>query len=268
MAGVDQREYRLERGGILARRSFQRGHAPVERCTHGSELQVQFGQGDLGQNHRALRNQGLHPRHACRGLLRLKLHGVELGLRGALRGARPVDILGGDIALRQQRLGAPQCIRRLGGGCLCAFHRSLHRLRVELLRVDRTLVQHDLLVQRDERGLRAGQRVLVRTGVDLEQQVALLDGLVVTYRELDDAAVDLRHHVDGIGIDIGIVGARRAVKQPDHEQEQCQRGEDQYDGRPSLLFLADRGCHAFLREAQWRKRINQASRENSVTSAG
>ncbi|RQR37313.1 hypothetical protein DIE22_11610 [Burkholderia sp. Bp9142] len=48
----------------------------------------------------------------------------------------------------------------------------------------------------------------------------------VAHRNPDDAAVHLLDDVDRIGIDVGIVGARRAVDHPDHQRRQHRHDKD------------------------------------------
>lgn len=112
-----------------------------------------------------------------------------------------------------------QRIRRLGRSGPRTLDSGTRGLRVVLLRVDGTLGQRDLPVERDEARPGTRQCVLIGTRVDLEQQIALLDRLVVADCQFSDAPVDFRHDVDCVRIDVRIVGARLAIDEVDHEEK-------------------------------------------------
>ena len=68
----------------------------------------------------------------------------------------------------------------------------------------------------------------VWVGVDPEQHIALAHRLVVTDVELDDPAADVRRHVDKVGLQIGVVGARPLVD-PARCEDYCRHEADQRD---------------------------------------
>ena len=43
-----------------------------------------------------------------------------------------------------------------------------------------------------------------------------------------------RHYIDGIGIDIGVIGLRRGLQLPDNEDQRQDGGKDQRQQRPLL----------------------------------
>ena len=119
---------------------------------------------------------------------------------------------------------------RLPEGQARALNRRFHGRCVVLLGVDRALGQRYLLVERRQPGPRFVQRVQVSARVDPEQQITLLDGLIVVYGKLDDAAADFRYHIDGVGIRIRIVGTWRMVQSRQYKAEQCQSNEHNEQG--------------------------------------
>ena len=58
--------------------------------------------------------------------------------------------------------------------------------------------------------------------------------LVIANGHLHDASADLGHYIDGIGIDIGVIGLRRGLQLPDNEDQRQDGGKDQRQQRPLL----------------------------------
>ena len=69
---------------------------------------------------------------------------------------------------------------------------------------------------------------LVRLWVDLEKHLALFDLLIVEHIELDDAAADLRRHIDDVGLNGGVISARPFFS-PMRHQDSCPDHADQRD---------------------------------------
>ncbi|EJK90387.1 hypothetical protein UUU_35070 [Klebsiella pneumoniae subsp. pneumoniae DSM 30104 = JCM 1662 = NBRC 14940] len=229
---IQQGEDRLQRRGVLADGGFQRHHHAVERRAHFGKFQMQFSEGDLRQDPGALRHHGIHAGHGRRGLFGLQQRGLQLRPRRFLSGARLIEIFLGSEPLRHQRLKADT----RGGGLLNqrsgALDGGRHRLGVILLRFDGALGQHDLRVEGCQPGFRVIEHCLIGAGVDAEQQIAFFHPLVIANGHLHDASADLGHYIDGISIDIGVIGLRRGLQLPDNEDQRQDGGKDQRQQRP------------------------------------
>lgn len=78
------------------------------------------------------------------------------------------------------------------------FYRGINRVDAKLLRVNATLGEHNLLIQRREGGFSFRQIGFVRARVNAEQQIALFHRLVVADRQFYNATADFLHHINGI----------------------------------------------------------------------
>src|SRR5208283_1665876 len=100
---------------------------------------------------------------------------------------------------------------------------------------------NDLALQRVQIGSRTLQCILVRPGVDLEEQSALLDKSVVLHRERRDGTIYLRCDADEIGEDLRVVSARIPVGLVYHQQASDQRGNrDRHAHNLSQTFSLNR----------------------------
>ena len=106
-----------------------------------------------------------------------------------------------------------------------------------------------------EIGLGAGQRRLIVARIDLQQQVAGLDLLVVVDQEPQHLAADLRAQADRIPVDECVIGGDEAAIEPPIGRAADDRRPDRGDGdqsaQPALLLLLGRG-----RRFRWGRRAN------------
>ena len=146
--------------------------------------------------------------------------------------------------------------------------------RAKALRVHAALRQRNLRIELRERRFRPHQCVLIGTRIDLKQQVALLDRLIVAHGQVDDLAAHLRRHADGVRIRIRVVGSRRRVDAPDHGNHRDDGQHDQQDRRPrSGAFRCAIVCRAHVRThvhtmCHKLKPTAQSTIEKSTVSAG
>ena len=61
-----------------------------------------------------------------------------------------------------------------------------------------------------------------------------LHPLVIANGHLHDAPADLGHDIDGIGVDIGVIGLWRRLQLPDNQDQRQDGGQDQRQQRPFL----------------------------------
>lgn len=69
------------------------------------------------------------------------------------------------------------------------FYRGINRVGTKLLRINATLGEHNLLIQRREGGFSFRQIGFVRARVNAEQQIALFDCTVVGDRQFYNAVL-------------------------------------------------------------------------------
>ena len=209
--GVDDREQRVAGGGELPGGDVERGDPAIAGCAHDRLIEVALRERERRARAFQLRLGGLGVGNGLARLVRLQLRLLQRDLRGALRRARLVDLLRGDEALPEQRLQPPQRARsesplRLGAADAAFGGAGLGGLRRDLVGG-----QGKLRFQPAYRRASLVHPQSVRLRVDPEQHLALAHRLVVAHVELDDPAADVRRHVDEVGLQIGIVGARPLV---------------------------------------------------------
>ncbi len=104
MLGVDDREQRDADGRELPGGNVERGDPAIAGRPHDRLVQVALGESERGARAFQLRLGGLGVGDGLARLVRLQLRLLQRDLRGALRGARLVDLLCGDEAVPEQRL--------------------------------------------------------------------------------------------------------------------------------------------------------------------
>ena len=123
-------------------------------------------------------------------------------------GLRPIQFRFAAVDVRLRLIDGRCRVVDIGGRTLRV---GLRRAYGTLLRCDGPALVDDLAFQRAQIGLGPLQRIFVRTGIDLKQQAALLDELVVLYRQRNDGAIDLGSDADEVGKYLGVIGARIPV---------------------------------------------------------
>ena len=175
---------------------------------------------------------------------------LQRHLRGALGGARLIDLLGGHETALEQWLYSRQ--RAYGERSL-----SLGRVDGARGRVGPGSLRRDLVGGNGERRFQPADcsaclvhAQFVGVWVDPEQHLAFLDLLVVAHIELDDAAADIRGHMDDIGLEVGIVRARSLLNAAGYEhaghEHTAQRDEADQDAER----LTERGHRSMSKPEQ------------------
>ena len=164
---------------------------------------------------------------------------LERDLRSSLGGAGLIDLLGCHKATPEQRLhpsqrtGGERALRF--GGVDAAFGGiGLGSLRRNLIGGD-----GECRLQSTHRRARLVHAQSVGFGVDAEQHLALANLLVVAHIQLDDPTADIRRHVDDVGLQIGVVSARRLADPVRYEHSGHKNAGQRHETDEHAQRLAD-----------------------------
>ena len=104
-------------------------------------------------------------------------------------------------------------------------------------------VSADLRVEGRQPGFRVIEHCLMGAGVDAEQQIAFFTRWLSRMGISTMRPLTLGHYIDGISIDMGVIGLRRGLQLPDNE-DQRQDGGRTSSSRGHFCVTGSAGsCH-------------------------